>query len=84
MNGSRGNIERLLIEQLVHLLKETMKQILLYAQASMSESQFRAFRKLVLDAFGSKGLQSEILNAVSKVMDRAGAQARSEQGSGEL
>ena len=83
MNGSRGNIERLLIEQLVHLLKETMKQILLYAQASMSESQFRAFRKLVLDAFGSKGLQSEILNAVSKVMDRAGAQARSEQGSGE-
>lgn len=70
------NTERLLIEELFSTLKETMKQILLYAQASMPESQFIAFRKLVLDAFGSKGLQKEIHEVVSKVLERAGAEKR--------
>jgi hypothetical protein len=72
------NTERLLIEELFSTLKETMKQILLYAQASMPESQFIAFRKLVLDAFGGKGLHAKLRILISKAMERAGAEKQIE------
>lgn len=69
-------LERLLIEQILFLQKETMKMVLLYAQAAMTETQFHAFRKLVLDEFGSKGLRQKIYNAVTRIVERAGAEAR--------
>ena len=34
--------------------------ILLYAESSLPESQFKAFRKLVLDQFGGKGFGREL------------------------
>jgi hypothetical protein len=67
------DVQKILIGKLLLLEKETMKHILLYAQASMSESQFLAFRKLVMDAFGSRGLQQQINIAVKEVLERAGA-----------
>ena len=39
-------------EQILEIYNEAMKQILLVAQSSLSESQFTAFRKIVLDRYG--------------------------------
>ena len=39
-------------EQILEIYNEVMKQILLVAQSSLSESQFTAFRKIVLDRYG--------------------------------
>ena len=75
-DNCKQEFEMVLIEQIFHLQKETMKRVLLFAQAAMSESQFIAFRKLILDEFGSRGLRKEIVNAVNKVMERAGAEKR--------
>jgi hypothetical protein len=41
-------------------LSQSMSRILTYAQAALPESQFRAFRKLVLDEFGKSGLASDL------------------------
>ncbi len=35
-------------------------RVLLLAQASLPEHQFKAFRTLLLDEFGQKGLESEL------------------------
>lgn len=43
-----------------NLLSQCMSRILTYAQAALPESQFRAFRKLVLDEFGKSGLASDL------------------------
>jgi hypothetical protein len=39
-------------EQILQINNEAMKQILLVAQSSLTESQFFAFRKIVLDRYG--------------------------------
>ena len=39
-------------EQILEIHNEVMKQILLTAQSSLPESQFFAFRKIVLDRYG--------------------------------
>lgn len=39
-------------EQILEIHNEVMKQILLVAQSSLPESQFSAFRKIVLDCYG--------------------------------
>lgn len=39
-------------EQILEIHSEVMKQILLVAQSSLPESQFAAFRKIVLDQYG--------------------------------
>ena len=43
-----------------NLLSPCMDRILTFAQAALPESQFKAFRKLVLDEFGNRGLASEL------------------------
>ena len=43
-------------------LKRRLNLVLTVAEAALPESQFRAFRKLVLDEFGHKGLESEIID----------------------
>lgn len=65
-----------LISQLEELNRETMKSVLTYGEMSMSESQFRAFRKVVLDLYGGNGLQRKVREAVASSLgiskDRAG------------
>lgn len=39
-------------EQILALYTEVMKQILLFSQTALPPSQYEAFRKLVMDAFG--------------------------------
>lgn len=48
------------LEAIVKLLNSHKNQVLLYAQSSLSEHQFIAFKKLFLDEMGKKGLESEL------------------------
>jgi len=43
-----------------NLLSQCKCRILTYAEAALPESQFKAFRKLVLDEFGKRGLVSDL------------------------
>jgi len=45
-------MDRTEIERVLETYTEVMKSILLLGAASLPESQFRAFRKFVLDRFG--------------------------------
>ncbi len=49
-----------LYEAIVELLNARKKQTLLFAQSSMSESQFKAFRQLFLNEFGKSGLEKDL------------------------
>ena len=42
------------------LLSHTKRRILDFGQLALTESQFEVFRKLVLDEFGKRGLESEL------------------------
>lgn len=44
----------------VELVNDRVKQILLVAEAALPQSQFLAFRKVVLNAFGRNGLVGEL------------------------
>ncbi len=48
------------LQTLLELINASKHQVLLFGETSLSESQFRAFRKLVLGAFGEKGLEREL------------------------
>jgi hypothetical protein len=49
------------LSSLLELVNGHKKQVLSFAEAAMPESQFRAFRKLVLNEFGEKGLEGELV-----------------------
>lgn len=65
-----------LISQLEDLNREAMKSVLTYGEMSMSESQFKAFRKVILDLYGGNGLQRKVREVVTQSLksgsDRAG------------
>jgi len=48
------------ISKLVDAINARVNRVLLYGESSLSETQFRAFRKLVLDEFGRSGLQGDL------------------------
>lgn len=48
------------LQTLLELLNKHKAQALLIAEASLPETQFRAFRKLFLCEFGEKGLEGEL------------------------
>ena len=50
-------VTRELIEELI---RARLNQVLLVAEASLPESQFKAFRKLTLDQFGNSGLGKDL------------------------
>ena len=72
-----------LISQLEGLNREAMKSVLTYGEMSMSESQFKAFRKVVLDLYGGNGLQRKVREVVTTSLgirkERAGALLEKEQ-----
>ena len=48
-------------EAIMELVKgQLLNRVLLIAEACLPESQFRAFRKLILDEFGQSGLGKEL------------------------
>ncbi len=45
---------------IVELLNHRKSRVLRYAEAALPETQFRAFRGLVLDEFGREGLEKDL------------------------
>jgi hypothetical protein len=48
------------LQTLLKLINARKNNVLLIAESSLPESQFRAFRKLLLCEFGEKGLEGEL------------------------
>ena len=46
--------------QVMDRIKARISRVLLVAESSLPERQFRAYRKLVLDEFGKSGLEREL------------------------
>lgn len=88
MNKWQSDISERLITELEVLNREVMKSVLTFGEMSMSQSQFRAFRKVVFDLYGGNGLQGKVRELVSKTLgnrsDRAGVlrQGGQEDGKG--
>lgn len=51
-----------MLQQINELINPHKNRILQVAQSALPESQFSAFKKLFLDEFGQKGLESELAN----------------------
>lgn len=47
-------------------LNECRRKILLYAQSALPESQFEAFRKLVLNELGKSGLEGKAMALIEE------------------
>lgn len=63
--------------KVIDLVNARKSRVLLIAEASLPESQFKAFRKLFLGEFGDKGLEGELFDVfekdrVSNKVDRNG------------
>ena len=56
--------------KVIDLVNARKNRVLLIAEASLPECQFRAFRKLFLHEFGDKGLEGELFQMFDE--DRAG------------
>jgi len=76
VSKSQSDTSERLIRELEFLNREVMKSVLTFGEMSMSESQFRAFRKVVFDLYGGNGLQGKVRELVSRTLgnrsDRAG------------
>jgi len=48
------------LHTLLSLINKRKGKVLLFAEASMPERQFRAFRALLLGEFGEKGLEGDL------------------------
>lgn len=87
MKSQFSDIAEKLISQLEGLNRETMKSVLTFGEMSMSESQYKAFRKVVLDLYGGNGLQRKVRDVVSKSLGirtvRAGVLDEKGQADGE-
>lgn len=47
-------------EDILDLVKRHLNRVLLIAESALPESQFRAYRKLILDEFGQSGFGKEL------------------------
>ncbi|MBF5038932.1 hypothetical protein INP77_05435 [Methylophilus sp. 13] len=48
------------LSKLIEMINERKNMVLLVAESSLPENQFRAFRKFLLIQFGDKGLEGEL------------------------
>lgn len=56
----------LLLQAILSLLNARKNRVLLVAQSSLPESQFRAFKKIFLDEFGQSGLEKELVRVFAE------------------
>ena len=86
MKSQSCDVAERLISQIGDLNREAMKSVLTYGEMSMSECQFRAFRKVVLDLYGGNGLQRKVRDVVANSFgirtEGAGAQLKEGQHEG--
>lgn len=62
----------LLIKQIIETYNDVRKRMLLYAQSSLPQSQFEAFRKLALDEFGKSGAEGKVEKMFDDFRERNG------------
>ena len=55
-----------LLQSIIALLDARKSKILTYAQIGMTESQFKAYRSLVLDELGKNVLESELVKLLDE------------------
>lgn len=55
-----------LYQVILGLLNVRKNRVLLVAQASLPEPQFRAFRQIFLDEFGKSGLEKELERVIAE------------------
>lgn len=55
-----------LYQVVLELLNARKNRVLLVAQASLPESQFKAFRQIFLDEFGKGGLEKELERVIAE------------------
>lgn len=53
-------------QEIFDLINIRMKRILMVAQSSLPESQFLAFRRIVLNEFGKSGLEKELARILAE------------------
>jgi hypothetical protein len=53
-------VTQALYQLIVERLNARKNRVLLVAQSSLPESQFKAFRQIFLDEFGKSGLEKEL------------------------
>ena len=75
-NEARRMVGAQLFQAIVGLLDARKCKILTYAQVGMTESQFKAYRGLVLDELGKNGLESELI----KLLDEGNHSVRNRNG----
>ena len=51
---------------ILELLNARKNRVLLVAQSSLSESQFKAFRQIFLDEFGKSGLEKDLEKVIAE------------------
>lgn|GEM_PF-4289677 len=66
MRSSFSDTAEKLIAELEKMNRQAMKTVLTFGEMSMSEGQYRAFRKVVFDIYGVKGLQRRVREVVSR------------------
>lgn len=64
------------LQMILALINARKSKILTYAQVGMTESQFKAYRSLVLDELGKEGLESEL----AKLLDEGNHSVKNRQG----
>ncbi len=53
-------------EMILQLLNARKNRVLLVAQTSLPDSQFKAFRQIFLDEFGKGGLEKELVRVFAE------------------
>lgn len=61
-----------LLAAILEALDRRKNRLLLVAQAALPQSQYEAFRKIVLDELGKSGFQQELEDAFRRITDRKG------------
>ncbi|MBC9070656.1 hypothetical protein IAI53_01630 [Thauera sp. CAU 1555] len=59
-----------LLSAILDALDRRKNNVLLAAQAALPDSQFQAFRKIVLNELGKSGFQRELEDALQRIKDR--------------
>ena len=55
-----------LLQAILDLLNARKNRVLLVAQSSLPESQYKAFRQIFLDEFGKGGLEKELVRVFAE------------------
>ncbi len=55
-----------LYQMILELLNARKNRVLLVAQSSLPESQFKAFRQIFLDEFGKSGLEKDLERIIAE------------------